>query len=62
VSDVELTSRLRENYVKAVVGEKKARTLEDALQEALDNTTPERAGTPDYASDKEPEDQEPEWL
>lgn len=61
MNDIELTERLRENYVKAVNGEKKARSLEDALQEALDNTTVERAGVPDYASD---EDQEPEaeWI
>ena len=62
MTDRELEDRLRENYVKAVVGEKKARSLEDALQEALDNTTPERPGTPDYASGDNPEDAEPEWI
>ncbi len=61
MTDVELTDRLRENYVKAVRGEKKARSLEDALQEALDNTTPERAGVPDYASD-EGQEPEAEWI
>ena len=61
MNDIELTDRLRENYVKAVTGEKKARTLEEALQEALDNTTVEQAGTPDYASDEEG-DPEPEWI
>ena len=62
MTDLELTDRLRENYVKAVVGEKKARTLEEALQEALDNTTPEHAGSPDYASDKDPEQFDSEWI
>ena len=62
MTDIELQDRLRENYVKAVVGEKKARSLEDALQEALDNTTPEHAGVPDYASDADQEDAEPEWI
>jgi len=61
MTDVELTDRLRENYVKAVRGEKKARTLEDALQEALDNTTPEHAGTPDYAEEDQGEP-EAEWI
>ncbi|KKK46800.1 hypothetical protein LCGC14_3161620 [marine sediment metagenome] len=62
MTDIELEDRLRENYVKAVVGEKKARSLEDALQEALDNTTPEHAGHPDYSSVHDPEQQEPEWI
>ena len=62
MTDLELEDRLRENYVKAVRGEKKARSLEDALQEALDNTTPEHAGAPDYASDVDPEDAESEWI
>ena len=62
MTDLELEDRLRENYVKAVVGEKRARSLEDALQEALDNTTPEHAGTPDYASDSDQDSQEPEWI
>lgn len=61
MTDIELEDRLRENYVKAVVGEKKARSLEDALQEALDNTTIERPGTPDYEDDERGEP-EPEWI
>lgn len=62
MTDLELEDRLRENYVKAVVGEKKARSLETALQEALDNTTPERAGAPDYSSESDPEAFESEWI
>ena len=62
MTDIELTDRLRENYVKAVVGEKKARSLEEALQEALDNTTPEHSGHPDHSSDRDPEQFEPEWI
>lgn len=47
MNEYELVEKLRERYVKEVVGERKPRTLEDALQEALDNTTPEFPGTPD---------------
>lgn len=61
LTDIELEDKLRENYVKAVVGEKKARTLEQALQEALDNTTVERPGTPNYPDDEQGEP-EPEWI
>jgi len=62
MTDIELTDRLRENYVNAVVGEKKARSLEEALQEALDNTTPEHSGSPDHSSDRDPEQFESEWI
>ena len=62
MTDIELTDRLRENYVKAVVGEKKARSLEEALQEALDNTTPEHSGHADHSSDRDPEQFESEWI
>jgi len=60
VNEIELTEKLREEYVKDVVGEKKYRTLEDALQEALDNTTPESPGEPDRP--QESEEQDVEWI
>ena len=60
----ELEDKLRETYVSDVAGEKKHRTLEEALQEALDNTTPETPGAPNASSQYEiPEGQdEPEWI
>lgn len=58
----ELLDKVRQQYVKEVVGEKKQRTLEDALQEALDNTTPEFPGAPNSRTEK-PEDQtDAEWI
>jgi hypothetical protein len=64
VNKQELEDKLRETYVSDVTGEKKHRTLEDALQEALDNTTPELPGAPNTSSAYEiPEEQdEPEWI
>jgi hypothetical protein len=58
----ELTEKLRDTYVKEVVGDKKERTVEDALQEALDNTTPEHAGHPDNSHYEIETDEESEWL
>ena len=57
---LELEDKLREEYVKSVAGEKKQRTLEEALQEALDNTTPEFPGAPELQD--EPEEQDVEWI
>jgi hypothetical protein len=48
VKEHELTEKIREQYRKDVLGERSSRTLEDALQEALDNTTPEHPGAPDH--------------
>jgi hypothetical protein len=59
----DLTDKLREKYVEDVNGgKKKERTVEDALQEALDNTTAEHAGHPDRTHYEVPEDAEPEWI
>jgi hypothetical protein len=58
----ELTNKLREQYVKEVVGERKPRTLEDALQEALDNTTPEFPGYPGTKPEKPEEEENAEWI
>lgn len=57
----ELEDKLRETYVSDVVGERKRRTLEEALQEALDNTTPESPGAPNVQQEPEEQD-EPEWI
>ena len=58
----ELTSKMKEQFVKDATGEKKRRTLEEALQEALDNSTPEHPGSPNRREDK-PEDQaDAEWI
>ena len=53
-----MAEKLRDEFVKEATGGKPRKTVEQALQEALDNTTPEHAGTPDY--DKE-EKEEEEW-
>jgi len=34
------------DYIRESLGPKKEQTLEEALQEALDNSTPEQAGAP----------------
>ena len=52
---------MREKYVDGVLGNKPRRTVEEALQEALDNTTPEHAGAPNRTSYELTED-EPEWI
>ena len=62
MTDIELTDKLRVDYANAVVGEKKARSLEEALQEALDNTTPEHSGSRDYSHEEDPEQFESEWI
>ena len=58
----DLTKKLQEQYVKEVTGEKPKRTLEDALQEALDNTTPEFPGAPKGHSTALEEQEDAEWL
>lgn len=62
MNEHDLTEKLRDTYVKEVVGNKKERTVEDALQEALDNTTPEEAGHPDYSQYEVVTEDEPEWI
>ena len=48
--------------VKRVLGEgKPRRTVEEALQSALDNTTPEHAGAPTFTVD-EGDDGSGEWI
>lgn len=58
----ELVEKLREKYISEVVGERKPRTLEDALQEALDNTTPEFPGAPNAKPEPVGESKNAEWI
>jgi hypothetical protein len=62
MNEKDLTEKLRDQYVNEVVGDKKERTVEDALQEALDNTTPEHAGHPNYSHYEIETNEETEWL
>ena len=62
MNERELTEKMRDKYRNEVAGRTKQKTVEDALQEALDNTTPERAGTPDYDQFETDETEESEWL
>lgn len=57
----DLTEKLRDEFVNEATGGKPRKTLEQALQEALDNTTPEHAGTPNYDQFEE-EEVEDEWI
>jgi hypothetical protein len=58
----ELTEGFREKYVEELAGTRKKRTVEEALQEALDNTTPEHAGAPNKTNYEFVDDDEPEWI
>jgi len=62
MNEHELVEQLREKYVKDVVGERKPRNLEDALQEALDNTTPEFPGTPNEQTERTEDSGNAEWI
>lgn len=62
MNEKELTDKLREKYVEEVSEGRKKRTLEEALQEALDNTTPETSGHPNHNDYEVPEDPESEWI
>lgn len=61
MKDHELTEKLRDEYVTEATGGKPRKTVEQALQEALDNTTPEHAGTPNYSQFEE-EEEEGFWI
>ena len=61
-SERELSNKLREKYVEDVTGGKKKRTVEEAFQEALDNTTPEHAGAPNKTNYEFVDEEEAEWL
>ena len=61
MNERELTEKMREKYV-GELGNRKRKTVEEAFQEALDNTTPEHAGSPNYDSFEEDDTEESEWL
>ena len=56
----ELTKKMRDKYVGEL--RHKRKTVEEALQEALDNTTPENAGSPNYDQFEKEESEESEWI
>ena len=62
MNEQELTDKLREKYVEELNLNHKKRTVEEALQQALDNTTPEHAGAPDKTSYELVEEDNQEWL
>jgi Arc/MetJ family transcription regulator len=60
VNERDLTEKMREKYVGELKNKRK--TVEEALQEALDNTTPENAGAPNYDQFEADESKESEWI
>ena len=62
MTKADLTAKLRDEYVTEATGGKPRKTVEQALQEALDNTTPEHAGTPNYSLFEEDDDDEGFWI
>ena len=58
----EITEELKEKYIKEVTRERPQRTLEDALREALENTTPEFPGTPNYDTERREDTDNAEWI
>jgi hypothetical protein len=56
----DLTEKLRNKYVGELRRPRK--TVEEALQEALDNTTPEHSGSPNYDQFETDGDEESEWI
>ena len=60
MNERDLTEKMRDKYVGELKGKRK--TVEEALQEALDNTTPEHAGIPDYDQFDADESKESEWI
>ncbi|MCW4026134.1 MAG: hypothetical protein NWE76_01455 [Candidatus Bathyarchaeota archaeon] len=57
MNERDMTEKLRDEYVNEVTGGKPRKTVEQALQEALDNTTAEHAGTPNYSQFEDDEDE-----
>ncbi len=56
----DLTEKMQDKYVGEL--RHKRKTVEEALQEALDNTTPEHAGSPNYDSWEADDSKESEWI
>jgi hypothetical protein len=57
-----MTEKVSERYRKDVLGERSSRTVEEALQEALDNTTPEHPGAPNHDDGAEEQDDHNGWI
>jgi hypothetical protein len=62
MNEQELTQKLREKYVGGLPKARKERSVEEALQEALDNTTPEHAGVPNKSHYELEGEDESEWI
>ena len=62
MNEADLVEKLRERFVSEVVGERKPRTVEEALQEALDNTTPEFPGVPNPPKYDDEEFNGDDWI
>ncbi len=62
MNEHELTQKLREKYIGDLPKAHKERSVEDALQEALDNTTPEQAGAPNKNHYELKGDDKSEWI
>jgi hypothetical protein len=60
MNERDLTEKMREKYVGELRRPRK--TVEKALQEALDNTTPEHSGAPDYDQFETDASEESEWI
>ena len=61
MNERDLTEKMRDKYV-GELPRRKRKTVEEALQEALDNTTPEHAGAPDYDQFETDEREASEWI
>lgn len=57
----DIDNDFEEKIKKGLFGRRKRRTPEEALQEALDNSTPEEPGVPNKIIDKD-EELPNEWL
>jgi hypothetical protein len=61
MNERDLTEKMRDKFVGELPSRKR-KTVEEALQEALDNTTPEHSGSPDYDQFETDNTEESEWL
>ena len=56
-----LEDKFRSELKRGLYGDPKSRTLEEAMQEALDDTTPSEPGVPGR-NDDDPAPPEDEWI
>jgi hypothetical protein len=61
MNERDLTEKMRAKFV-GELSSRKRKTVEEALQEALDNTTPEHSGSPNYDKFETDEHEESEWI